>query len=116
MKEIVVNTNLIAACGLYCGACKAYLRERCPGCKDNVKASWCKVRTCCFEHNWLSCAECTDFEQVNACAKYNNIIARIFGFIFRSDRTACIDYIKKEGREDFARYMTEKKRHTFPRT
>ncbi len=30
MKEIVQNTDLIAYCGLYCGACKSYLMEKCP--------------------------------------------------------------------------------------
>ncbi len=27
MKEIVSDTNLVAYCGLYCGACSSYTRE-----------------------------------------------------------------------------------------
>ena len=50
MKEIISDPKLVAFCGLYCGACKAYLKERCPGCHDNEKATWCKVRTCCLEN------------------------------------------------------------------
>ncbi len=31
MKEIVSDPKLVAYCGLYCGACKRYLQEKCPG-------------------------------------------------------------------------------------
>jgi hypothetical protein len=40
MKEVLVNKDLVAHCGLYCGACGAYLKGRCPGCHENVKAGW----------------------------------------------------------------------------
>ena len=49
MKEIVTDTGLIAYCGLYCGACGRYRKDRCPGCHENEKAAWCRVRTCCRE-------------------------------------------------------------------
>jgi len=32
MKEIIADEKLVAKCGLYCGACGAYLKGRCPGC------------------------------------------------------------------------------------
>ena len=35
MKTIVSDTQNIAACGLYCGACRKFLAEKCPGCKQN---------------------------------------------------------------------------------
>jgi phage FluMu protein Com len=38
MKQIVSSPELIALCGLYCGACKAYLSDKCPGCRENNKA------------------------------------------------------------------------------
>lgn len=34
MRAIVSNPALIANCGLCCGACKAYLKEKCPGCAE----------------------------------------------------------------------------------
>ena len=37
MKEIKENVGLVAYCGLYCGACKAYLKEKCSGCLNNEK-------------------------------------------------------------------------------
>ena len=51
MKEIASDPNLVAYCGMYGGACKAYLRDKCPGCDDQQKASWCKIRSCCISHN-----------------------------------------------------------------
>ena len=43
-KEIITDKNLVAYCGLYCGACRSYLKRKCQACKDNEKASWCKVK------------------------------------------------------------------------
>ena len=62
MKTITSNTELVAYCGLYCGACGAYLKEKCPGCHQNEKATWCEVRYCCVEHKYSTCAECSVFE------------------------------------------------------
>jgi hypothetical protein len=36
MKAIVADAGLVAYCGLYCGACKAYLKEKYPGCHGNA--------------------------------------------------------------------------------
>jgi hypothetical protein len=116
MKTIVSDLNLIAACGLYCGACRRYLNEKCPGCRENVKAAkWCKPRTCCLEKNYVSCADCKQYDQVMECKDYNNFSAKIFGFIFRSNRKACIDLIKAKGHEDFAAYMAEHRLQTIKR-
>ncbi|MBN2144478.1 MAG: DUF3795 domain-containing protein, partial [Candidatus Aureabacteria bacterium] len=59
--EITINPRLVAFCGLYCGACGRYLKNKCPGCVGNEKAAWCSVRTCCLENHFSSCAECRDF-------------------------------------------------------
>ena len=58
MKPIVPDTQSIAACGLYCGACRKFLIGKCPGCKRNEKATWCKIRSCCQENKFNTCAEC----------------------------------------------------------
>lgn len=61
---------LIAPCGMNCGICVAYLRERnkCPGCRgpDENKpvTRWkCKIKTCTtFQNdNMQFCFECKDF-------------------------------------------------------
>ena len=113
-KEIITDKNLVAYCGLYCGACRAYLKRKCQACKDNEKASWCKVRKCCIENNFTSCADC-NIKLLEECKYFNNFMAKLFGFIFRSDRTACINRIKKIGYDAFAQEMAESKRQTIKR-
>ena len=112
MKEILKDLNLVAYCGLYCGACGAFLKGRCPGCHDNKKASWCKVRSCCSGRGYKSCAECAEFRNPNDCRFFNNIISKLFGLIFRSDRAACIRQIRERGIEAHAADMAGKKCHT----
>ena len=108
MKEIIANQNLIAYCGLYCGACPSYLKGKCPGCRENEKATWCKNRQCCIENNYLSCADCTTIEPMK-CKKYNTFISKIICFLLRSDRNACLNRIKEIGYEAFATEMAEKR-------
>jgi hypothetical protein len=106
MKEIVSDPALVAYCGLYCGACKRFLKEKCPGCHENHKATWCKLRSCCMENGYASCAECKEFEDPMACRKFNNFMSKIFSFMFRSDRNACIRQIKKMGIQGHADEMS----------
>ncbi len=113
-KEIPIDTALIAFCGLYCGACRSYLKGSCPGCRDNVKATWCKVRTCCMENNFNSCADCTGIE-LKDCKKYNNFISKAFGLVFNSDRSACIARIREIGYPDFAVEMAGNGQQTIRR-
>ena len=115
MNEIAVDEGLIAYCGLYCGACGQYLRGKCSGCVKNEKASWCSIRKCCGEHLWGSCAECTLFPDITACKKFNNIMSKFFALVFRSNRKACIEKIRAEGRGRFAVAMAGMKKHTLPR-
>ena len=115
MKEIVVNKDLVAFCGLYCGACRAYLREKCPGCHENAKAGWCKLRACCMDQGFLSCAECKEVSSPNECKKFNNMISKIFAVVFRSNRAACIDQIKAVGLEEHARKMAATGHQSLPR-
>lgn len=114
MREITVDKNLIAFCGLYCGACSRYLNEKCPGCHENQKATWCKVRTCNMENKYASCADCRQVV-LSECKDLNNFVARIFGFIFRSDRKACLERIKAVGYDAFSREMAEAKMSTIRR-
>lgn len=113
-KEITAAKDLIAFCGLYCGACRSYLNGKCPGCRDNAKATWCKVRTCCLENNLLSCADCKTIE-LHACKKHNNFISKVFGVIFNSDRAACIGRIKELGYDGYALEMASDRKQTIPR-
>ncbi len=114
-EPIRVDPTLIARCGLYCGACRAYRKGRCPGCRENVKAGWCKVRTCCGEHGYASCADCTEFPDPKACPTFDNAIARLFGLIFNADRRACVLELKTRGPEGFTAFMSDLGRQSLPR-
>jgi hypothetical protein len=82
---MVKNINLLAYCGLYCGACSfkvAYDEknsqhiknmpakydqyknaelEFCPGCRwDNQRGS-CKIRNCAISKDLTNCGECINF-------------------------------------------------------
>lgn len=113
MKEITNDPQQIAACGLYCGACKKFLDGKCPGCKENEKASWCKIRKCCQEKGFHTCAECE--KDVKECKIHNNFVGKIFAFFFNSDRAACIHYIREHGEEAFAEKMAKEKQMTMKR-
>ncbi|NQU66257.1 MAG: DUF3795 domain-containing protein [SAR324 cluster bacterium] len=115
MKTIEVDVKNVAFCGLYCGACKKYLNEKCAGCQENEKATWCGVRSCCLENGYQSCADCKSYADPNGCKMYDNFMARLFGFIFRSNRQACINTIKKEGYEKYAEFMTQNQQMTIKR-
>jgi hypothetical protein len=115
MKQIATDPKLVAYCGLYCGACRAYLKGRCPGCHDNVKASWCKIRSCCQTNQYASCADCKQYSEPNNCRKFNNFIAKIFALIFRSDRPACIRQIKQLGITGHAENMAAAQRQSIKR-
>jgi hypothetical protein len=115
MKTITNDPKLVAFCGLYCGACKKFLNEKCPGCAGNEKAGWCTVRKCNLENRYSSCAECKMFENIMDCKKYNNFFSKAIGFVLRSDRKAGIDRIKEIGLDGFAREMSEKGIHAIKR-
>jgi hypothetical protein len=106
---------LVAFCGLYCGECGQYKRGKCPGCAENVKAGWCKIRTCCQENGYATCAACTQFSDVHDCRKFDNVMARVFALIFRSDRPAAIARIKEIGVEAYADEMAARGRQTIRR-
>jgi hypothetical protein len=115
MKEIVVDSKLIASCGLYCGACGKFLAEKCPGCAGNEKATWCGIRKCTIGHSWKSCAECTSFSDVTECKKFNNLMSKLFGLVFRSDRKACVERIRSVGRDQYAAEMAASKKPSLSR-
>lgn len=113
MKSITVSKDNIAACGLYCGACRKFLSGKCPGCKNNEKASWCKIRQCCISKGYHTCAECE--RDVRECKIYSNFISKVFALLFNSDRPACISYIREQGEIAYVEEMNKRKCQTIKR-
>jgi hypothetical protein len=69
-----LRINLIAACGMNCGICSAYLREKnkCPGCRmivndKSVSRSRCKIKNCNFFKAGTAkfCFKCDNFPCAN---------------------------------------------------
>jgi len=114
VRPIINDTELISACGLYCGSCRNYLSGKCQSCnaaKDLAASRQfmpryfrkCKIRQCCRAKGYHTCASCdTDVKQ---CKSYNTFIGRAFAVLFNSDRAACIRYIREHGEEAFAEKM-----------
>jgi len=115
MKEIVKDINLVAYCGLYCGACGAYIKGRCPGCHENVRAKWCKVRSCCIENSYSSCAACQKHSDTQDCQHFKGKIVKIIGFLLNSDIKAGIDMIRTNGLEKYVEFMAENRLQKLPR-
>jgi hypothetical protein len=115
MGSVAADSKLVAYCGLYCGACRKHLNGKCGGCAENEKATWCQIRACCIENGYSSCADCTQVDDVVDCQKYNNFMSKVFGFIFRSNRKACIYRIKDIGIETYAEEMAEKGQQSIKR-
>jgi hypothetical protein len=110
-----VNMELISFCGLYCAECSKYKKGKCSGCNENTKATWCKIRTCCLEKEVHSCADCTEFELVKDCKKFNSFFGRVMERIFSSDRQTALQMIREKGYDHFAGYMEENELITIPR-
>jgi len=115
MKEITADATLVAKCGLYCGACGAYLKGRCPGCAGNDKAAWCKVRACCRERNYATCADCSDYAAFEDCGKLHNFISKTISLFTRSDRPSSLRRIKETGCAAYAAEMTAARTHSVKR-
>jgi hypothetical protein len=109
------ETNNVAYCGLYCRNCGKYKKGKCPGCQKNEKAAWCKIRKCCMEHDYATCADCKDMTP-RQCKNYNNIFAKFFEIVFKSDRKGAVEYIKIHGAESYIRLMDEKQSMVLKKT
>lgn len=99
----------VAYCGLYCGECGKLKKGKCVGCYGNEKAAWCEIRKCCRENGYVTCADCKIIP-LQECKKYNNLFAKVIGFVTSTDRSKCIHRINEVGAEVFAKEMGEKKK------
>ena len=113
VRQIPADENLISYCGFYCGACPKYQKGQCKGCKGNtpdcaVGYNACKVRPCCLENSYSSCADCKKHNSVKDCKDYNPLMIRFGQFITRTNRRKGIEMIKEKGTAGFLNFMIDK--------
>lgn len=103
---------LITPCGMNCGVCYAFLREknRCPGCrllkKDiPVSIARCKIRNCgVMKNGGISfCHECKDF----SCKDLQSLDKR-YRAKYRMSQIENLEFIKKNGIRKFVKNEGER--------
>ena len=109
------QVQLVAFCGLYCANCGRYRKGKCPGCKDNQKATWCKIRTCCLDKDIINCSACGTWTDPKECRIYNNFLSRVIELISATDRSLCIRYLQNNPVEKFVEMMNDMKRMNLPK-
>jgi len=90
----------VAACGLFCSNCGKFKSGRCQGCQVEPGFRSCPVRGCCAGRGLTSCAGCSDFaapRDFRECGKLNSWLAKVFSFIFRSDRPGALTLLRDKG-------------------
>jgi|TergutMp193P3_1026864.scaffolds.fasta_scaffold252214_2 hypothetical protein len=112
-EQMTDNEQLIAYCGIYCGACPSYTSGKCEGCrsksaKSSVKYKKCEVKPCCVENGFFTCADCTIYASTKECKKYNPLLLKIASRIEGSDRSKAIEMIKEKGCAEFTAFMEER--------
>lgn len=66
----------------------------------------CKVKKCCIDRQFSTCAECNEFANLRECRNLHNLISRIFGFIFRTNRIGNLNRIRELGIDQFTKEVT----------
>jgi len=100
-----MKLSLIAQCGMNCGICYAYLREKdkCPGCrlfnaKEPVSIARCKIRNCeIIQKGKIKyCFECDNFP----CKNLKQVDKR-YRTKYNMSEIENLEYIKKNGIRKF---------------
>ena len=111
MTKNDLSEELIAPCGMNCGICKYYYREKntCPGCRgpDENKSKYCIeciIKNCeeLKKHNSKFCFECSNIP----CRRLKNLDKR-YKTKYHMSMLENLDFIKKNGIKSFL----EKEKH-----
>ena len=105
------NDVIIAHCGLCCSNCGMFLKGKCQGChSDRPMNRHCKMKACSISRGYTNCAQCTEFSDLRDCKKLNNIVANLFGFVFRTNRIGNLERIREIGLDAFKKEKVSDKR------
>jgi len=100
MTENAQDT-IVAYCGLVCTKCYGFRKGKCQGChSEKPMYKKCPVKKCNIDNGYSTCADCKEFTDLKKCKKLYNIISRIFGLVFRTNRMANLEKIKQFGIEE----------------
>ena len=118
ITDLQLDANMISYCGFYCGACPKFTKGQCEGCRgDNPKCAVgykeCKVRPCCIENEYNTCADCDKYTSLKDCEIYNPFMIKFGQFITRTNRRKGIEMIKEKGEIEFVKFMADKNWVTF---
>ena len=101
--------ELIAPCGMNCGICWAYLREKnkCPGCRFSDKDKpitrlKCKIKIC-SKLNSKFCYDCKDFP----CDRLNHLDKR-YRTKYDMSMIENLEFIQKNGITQFLKHEEER--------
>ena len=107
-----MKKNLIAPCGMNCGICMAYLREKntCPGCRieDENKAISCKncIIINCKDLNNNNSGFCFECPKV-PCKRLKNLDKR-YRLKYHMSMLENLNFIKEKGIEEFLKKEKQK--------
>lgn len=89
---------IVAHCGLICSECGMFRKRRCEGCHSEIpKYRNCPVKKCNLDSGYTTCADCVEFPELKRCRKLSNLISKLFGVIFRTNRIANLQRIRETG-------------------
>lgn len=98
-----MSLNEIGCCGAYCGTCRAFKEQTCKGCKlgyengkRDISKAKCKIKVCCINRNYNSCADCPD---TLTCQTINEFYGKK-GYKYAKYKQA-IEFIKLNGYDEF---------------
>lgn len=88
-EKMIIDSNLLGPCGVYCGYCLAYKKDICSGCRYEAtkqakkgNKEWCTVLCCTQRRDVKECSDCGEFP----CKEYDPEGAGMYSRMY-------IDYI-----------------------
>lgn len=73
-EKMLIDSNLLGPCGIYCGFCLALKKNICSGCRYEANRQaqrgnkdWCTLLNCAEERHVKECSDCDDFP----CKEYD---------------------------------------------
>jgi hypothetical protein len=103
----MMDENLLAPCGSYCGTCEFLNREKKPNCSgcgnQDGHPFWgeCKLYACAKKHRVNHCADCEDFP----CELFVNQFDPAHGQKSAFVRAGLLAYRKKAGTEKYVKVV-----------